>query len=254
MKNANKLLRHAQNGFSLLEMSITITIISLLIAATLTGQNIKHRSELTQIISDISSITTAMTQFKTTYGYYPGDLNTATTSFTGTYDGDGNGYLQTANTNSTPRNEELLFWYHLTLSGLLSPSISGSYDGTTATGDGGVMKASLGYGLYQVHKAVNIPSAAVNPTGKLIIQISKAGGYGLFTTKEAYDLDAKYDNTAPIGTGGTLAAPTSGTLGTITAADGTLETAENCVANTTPPTYKLSNLNGTPCVLYFTLE
>lgn len=253
MKNANN-----KNGFSILEMGITLTVISLLIAGTLTGQHLKHRHELGKVITDMGTITSAVKQFRATYGnYYPGDLYNASATWTGALNGDGNGFLSTT-TSAPSRNEELLFWQHLVTSGLLSASISGSYDGSTPNGEGGVMVSSVPYGFYYVHKAVNIPSAGMNPTGRLVIKVSKSGGAGLFTTKEAYDFDAKYDNTAPLGTAAasTIAAP-SGTLGTISAADGAGETQYNCVVDGTgaiAPTYKLSNASGTPCVLYFYLE
>lgn len=227
------------SGFSMLEMSITLTIIALIVAAVLTGQSLKHRQELAQVITDISSITSAVEQFKSVYSnYYPGDLYNAADLLSSAVNGDGTGYLETSNTAS--KNEELLFWQHMVLAGLIS-NVSGSYDGTTVTGEGGVMVSPLGYGYFYAHKLVNIPSAAVNPTGKLVIQISKTGSAGLFTTKEAYDFDNKYDNTNPIGTSGT-----------ITAADGSDASANDCV--TGGGAFNLTNVTGTPCILYFYIE
>lgn len=230
-------------AFSLLEMSITITIISLLIAGILTGQSMKHRLELNQVISDISTITGAVKQFKDIYANsIPGDFAMATTSLNSTTtNGDGNSYLATALVGSPTifdqRNaaEELFFWQHLQLAGL----ISGTYDGAT-TGAGGLMAAQIKYGFYQAQKAVNIPSSAVNPTGRLLIQASKADGSGLFSTKEAYDFDSKYDNNNPVGTSGA-----------ITAADGSDASVGDCVSS---GAYNTTNKTGTPCVLYFYLE
>ena len=225
-------------AFSLLEMSITLTIIALVVAAVLTGQSMKHRQELNQVITDISAITSAVTEFKSLYSdYYPGDLYNAADSLSSATNGDGTGYLETSNTSS--KNEELLFWQHLVIADLIS-NISGSYDGTTVTGEGGVMKSPLGYGFYYAHKLVNIPTAALNPTGKLVVQVSKTGSAGLFTAKEAYDFDAKYDNSNPIGT-----------AGTITAADGSDASASACVSS---GAFNLATVTGTPCILYFYLE
>ncbi len=220
------------NAFSLLEMSISITIISLLIAAILTGQNMKHRLELNQVITDISTITSAIKQFKDVYASaIPGDLSTAQTSFgSSTSNGNGDNDLDTG----TP-NEELFFWQHLQLAGL----ISGTYDGATS-GTGGQMATQQKYGFYFAHKASG---------GRLNIQVSKVGGYGLFSTKEASDFDIKYDDGNP---GFTDPAVTTATL---TAADGTGETAANCVTTSTAPdSYTTTNLTGTPCILYFYLE
>lgn len=230
-------------AISLLEMSITLTIISLLIAAILTGQNMKHRLELNQVITDISTITSSVKQFKDVYANnIPGDFATAASTLgSTTSDGDGNTYLATALVESPTvfdqRNtsEELFFWQHLQLAGF----ISGTYDGTT-TGAGGLMATQMKYGFYLARKTVNFPTAAVNPTGKLLIQVSKFNGSGLFSTKEAYDFDSKYDNNDPIGL-----------TGTITAEDGVGAVAGDCV---TGGAYNTTNIGSTPCVLYFNLE
>ena len=217
-------------AFSLLEMSISLTVIAMLIAAVLTGQSMKHQAELNQVITDISTITSAVKQFKDTYSnVLPGDLSTATSSLgSTTTNGDGNGYL----TNSS---EELFFWQHLQLAGL----ISGTYDGAT-TGAGGLMATSQKYGYYQAHKSDG---------GRLNIQVSKADGGGLFSTKEAYDFDRKYDDGNP---GFTDPVTTSAT---IAAADGSDASSTACVTtSTSPDEYTLSVLNGTPCILYFYLE
>lgn len=218
-------------GFSLLEMSITITIISLIIAAIVTGQNMKKRQELNQIITDIGTITSGVAQFKTLYSNtLPGDSALAVASFGGgTSNGNGDNDLDTG----TP-NEELFFWQHLQLAGL----ITGTYDGTTS-GAGGQMATQQKYGYYFAHKATG---------GRLYIQVSKVGGYGLFTTKEASDFDIKYDDGSP-----SFVNPTT-TTATISAADGTGETAGNCVTVAATNIYTKTNLNGTPCVLNFYLE
>jgi len=214
----------SNRGFSLLEMSITLTIIALIAAAVLTGQRMKHRQELNQIISDISNITSAVAQFKETYGGLPGDLLDATTVLSAsTSNGNGDDDLDTG----TP-NEELFFWQHLALAGL----ISGTYDGVTS-GDGGVMESPLGYGFYFANKVTG---------GDLFIKISKTSNGGLFTTKEAYDFDLKYDDSSPTQVTGSI----------IVAEDGADAAANDCV--TVGNAYNLANTTGTPCVLNFFLE
>lgn len=256
MKNANN-----KNGFSVLEMAITITIISLLIVATLTGQNVKHRNELAQVITDIGQIGSAVGQFRSAYGnFYPGDIYNATSSWSTTTNGDGDNIIQAS--NSATKNEELLFWQHLLLSKLLSPQTSGTYDGTTVTGNGGIMISSMPLGFYKAHKSTAFPpntgTPNINATSRLVIQVSTAADGGVFTTAEAYDIDAKYDNTNPVGIGplGTIAVPV-GSVGSIVGLDGAGD-AGNCLVDgngtSTVPTYKTATTTGTPCVLYFYLE
>ncbi len=244
MKNANT--NNNPNGFSLLEMAITLTIISFLITAILTGQNIKRRQELYQVVTDISTISSAVSQFKTNYsGYYPGDFYTADT---GTFptSGNGDGDIDTSITVLTgaacelsgaplTANEELIFWQHLQLAGL----ISGTYDCTT-TGEGGLMVAPMKYGFYLAHKASG---------GRLNIQVSASDGAGLLTTKEASALDIKYDDGNP-----GITDPVT-TTAIMTAADGTGATATDCVTtSTSPDKYNTTNTAGTPCRIYWYLE
>lgn len=228
MKQRNKPSKNA--AFSLLEMAITLTIISLVIAAVLTGQRMKHRQELNQIISDISNINSAVTQFKDTYGgSLPGDLLNATDVLSSsTSNGNGDGYI----VSGTPE-EPLLFWQHLQLAGL----VSGTYDGVTY-GSGGVMETPLKYGFYFAFK-----NSGVQPwQNRLYMQVTKFGAVGLFTAKEAYDFDTKYDDGNP---------SISSTASTISSADGTGETAGSCI---TGGAYNLATVTGTPCAMYFYLE
>jgi type II secretory pathway pseudopilin PulG len=212
------------NGFSILEMTITITIIALIVAAITAGSNMKTKLELNQVVDDISDISSAVKQFNTTYSGLPGDLFTAETSFgaANTDNGDGNNYLSGA-------SEPLLFWQHLALAGL----IEGTYDGVT-NGPGGKMQTPLKHGVYSAIKASG---------GKLNISVSRAIGtdglaYGLFTTRQAYNFDSKYDDSNP-------------TTGSIRAGDGSGETAGDCYSTTV---YNLTNSDEAPCVMYFYLE
>jgi prepilin-type N-terminal cleavage/methylation domain-containing protein len=220
-----------KRGFSILELSISISIIALLVAGITAGSSLKDKLELNNVVNDISAISLAVKEFQKTYNALPGDMFNAQDSFgsANTYNGNGNNSLGAAEGTGTNANETLLFWQHLALAGL----ISGSYDGAT-DGIGGRMKTPIKNGLYGAAKA----SGA---TGKLYITVGKASAYGLFTTKQAYDYDTKYDDGNP-------------STGNIRGVDGTGETAGNC-NNTTPSpnVYNLS-VSGTPCVMQFYLE
>ncbi len=219
-------------GFSVLELTMSLTVIAMLVAAVTTGASLKHSLELSQVVDDISNITRAVSSFRSTYIYYPGDFPSAEERLgsTSTDDGNGNGFLGTSEGVDTNTNETLLFWQHLQLAGL----IEGSYDGAT-NGIGGLMQGPLKYSVFTVTKASG---------GLMTITVSKIGsaggapGYGLFTTKEAFDYDGKYDDNNP-------------TTGTIRASDGTGETAGDCVSG---GAYNLTNTSETPCVVSFQIE
>ena len=215
-----------KKGFSIVEVAISLTIIGMLVSFVIAGQNIKDNLELSNVIDDISEIKTAVADFQSANGSYPGDMYNAEASFgvDNTDNGNGDGDLGTSEGTGTNDNETLLFWQHLALAGL----ISGSYDGAT-DGKGGRMETPMKHGLYGVVKA----SAASD----MYITVSKASLEGLFSTKQAYDYDLKYDDGDP-------------EAGTVRAVDGTSDTG-NCIDT---GAYKLTNNSGTPCVMYFYIE
>lgn len=219
-------------GFSILEISITLTIIALIVAAVTAGKNIKDRLELNQVVDGVGNISTAVATFKATYGNLPGDIFNAEETFgqTETNCGNGNNAIESSVTGvvdgaSGAVNETLLFWQHLALAGL----IDGTYDGTTS-GVGGLMQGPLKYSFYTVSKAT--------ASGKMAITVSKSGSVGLFTTKQGFDYDTKYDDGNP-------------STGNIRGIDGTGETAGDC---NNAGAYKLSNSSEAPCVMVFYIE
>lgn len=220
-------------GFSLVETALSLTIVALLVAAVTAGTSVKRQLELNQIVEDVESISSAVALFQTNYdGTYPGDKFDAETIFgtSETDNGNGDGDLGISEGTGTNTNETLLFWQHLSLAEL----ISGTYDGAT-DGVGGRMEGNIKYSLYGVSKATSgdLMYISVGRTGD-----DGNGDDGLFTTKEAYDFDHKYDDGDPLG-------------GSIQAVDGAEQTATDCV-NT--GSYNLTNDDENPCVLHFYIE
>lgn len=79
-------------GFTLVELSIVIIIIGFLIAGIAAGQSLIKKAELDAFINDIIQTSSAILQFKSIYGYTPGDMPNASSYWAGTVDGDGDGY------------------------------------------------------------------------------------------------------------------------------------------------------------------
>ena len=69
---------HTRAAFTLVELSIVIVIIGLLIGGILGGQSLIHASELKSVISDFQKYQSAITQFRTQYNAWPGDMPNAT--------------------------------------------------------------------------------------------------------------------------------------------------------------------------------
>jgi len=230
-------MKNSQQGFSILEMAISLTIIGLLVSAVTVGQNVKHSLELNLIVDDVEAINLATQEFQATHGSLPGDMYNAESVFgTGATDnGNGDGDLGTTDGPGTNKNEKLLFWQHLSLAGLMD----GTYDGATnssASRKTGQMRDSI----YDISKSTY--NSSLNVTASKANAATAAGGLGLFTTKEAYDYDVNYDDGDP-------------ETGTIRGADGSDASAGDCIAGVTPNlTYNVSNTVETPCIVTFYFE
>lgn len=96
----------SQSGFLLIQLSVVIVIIALLVGGVTVGRNVMHVSELKSVAADANRYIGMAGNFKTQYGYLPGDFPKATsiwgtvnatlatcqtTQGTGTQTCDGNG-------------------------------------------------------------------------------------------------------------------------------------------------------------------
>lgn len=135
-----------QNGFSLVELAVTLVIIGLLIGGVLKGQEIVNNSRVTMTVAKAKEIDAAMRNFRTIYGAIPGDMKGAGARIpdcnencnpwfsamvvSGGRAGDGEigdynqAYYKVAQQrlNHPPNSEsqeEVLFWQHLLAANLL---------------------------------------------------------------------------------------------------------------------------------------
>lgn len=63
-----------EDGFSLAELGIVVTIIALMLAAVLKGQSIVRSAEVDSVIGTYRDVSTAAHTFKERYQYLPGDF------------------------------------------------------------------------------------------------------------------------------------------------------------------------------------
>lgn len=209
-------------GFSLVELSIVLVILGLLTGGILAGQNLIRAAELRAVSTEKDRIISAVHTFRDKYFALPGDMRNATAFWTeaasgaacktstaaGTCDGDGNGGIQNAPTNS---NEIFRAWQHLALAGL----IEGSYSGVSGAGNA----------LVDVEIGINAMRSKLSQAGWMFWDGGNyagdtewfAGQYGntmsvgvedgttwsdgpTFTPEEAWNIDTKTDDGQP-GTG-----------------------------------------------------
>ncbi len=148
--------RTTSSGFTLIELSIVLVIIGLIVGGVLTGRDLIRAAELRSVISDIEKFNTAVHTFQGKYGCLPGDCRNATQFFgassqcsggntplgSGTCNGNGNGQIATDGAGAsepagvspsydTYHSEDVLFWQHLSLAGL----VAGSYSGGNPAGN-----------------------------------------------------------------------------------------------------------------------
>lgn len=88
-----------RNGYTLLEMSVVLTIIGLIVGGILIGRNIIHNGELHSAIADLERYKKAALLFKDKYHEFPGDMPNAE-NFWGT---DANCANQLIGANATPK-------------------------------------------------------------------------------------------------------------------------------------------------------
>lgn len=114
---------HKNSGFTLVELSVVIVIIGLIVAGIVAGKSLVEQSKARSIIGDINRYTIAYTMFESIYADLPGDFNNATDYWAS------HGNVVNGNGNGEVLNEQLQFWRHLSLSGLIEGNYSGVDEG-----------------------------------------------------------------------------------------------------------------------------
>lgn len=92
-------------AFSLIEMSIVLVVIGLVAGAVFKGRELLENAKIRSIASDFQQYDMAVNNYQETYQALPGDDPRASTHFSGTDSGDGNGQIS--------GKEADLFWQHL---------------------------------------------------------------------------------------------------------------------------------------------
>lgn len=234
-----------KSGFTLIELTISITIIALLVAAVTAATSIKRQSELNHTVTDISMLKNATKTFMEKYTYLPGDFPLATTEYgaSQTLNGDGDFKLDDASNNTASLlNEKIGYWQHLSLEGL----IKGSYSLAEETNSKARMAGPILSSIYFADTMINElwwQGDGNYIDGDIFIRFSKEpddasveNPSGIITAKEAYYFDNKFDDN-------------SYNSGNIRAREG-INSSNSCINS---GSYNLTNNDDEPCVMYFFL-
>lgn len=214
-----KFMKNNKLAFTLVEMSIAISIIAFIIGGVFIANNIKETGKLHGFIKEIDTIKAALVSFKSIYGYYPGDFpgasnlwcsaacpgtsGVAANCVPGGADGTTAGYCNGNGNGAWDYNgglvddERVRAWQHLSLAGL----VPGSYTGvettqwvndSTNTFLSKVIPAA-GYSFYNVHAYTgSINFAAI--IGGAAAQVYSTA---IFASPFVFKIDNKIDDAIP---------------------------------------------------------
>jgi len=179
-------------GFTLIELSIVLIIISLIVGGIVSGKSLIRASEIKSVISEINSYETAFRTFEDQYEYAPGDLPNAKDYWPDPLCLDSGTQLCNGNGDRMLTNETFRAWQHLELAemvegaftGLLVASLSG------CDLDENCPSSSLKHGGYQI---IPLTTGGIS----LLLGADVPGLFllgGIITPREAKNFDRKMDD------------------------------------------------------------
>ena len=185
-----------RHGFSLIELTIVLTVLGLLIGGVLMGSSLLHASELRTVITEYQRIGTAIQGFRNQYSALPGDFKNATKVWgkdatycngetpsvgnPGTCSGNGDSTINNASAPSTT-GEMFRLWQHLALAGL----IEGNY-----TGVAGPLKD------FDTTPGINSPASRYDRAGwQIFTFVDMSGGGASYYTGSTRFYAYDYGNT-----------------------------------------------------------
>lgn len=207
MSNSNLRTRSLQHGFSLVEIAIVLTIIALLVGSVLTGKNMIRSSAVQSTVARVQEYRGAIDKFTDRFIELPGDFSSASTYWTGAYDGNGDSHVGGGLDTSCAGDyeEQWAAFEHMGKAEL----IEGQYNtsgGNTPNPGVNTPATPISGGGYTLRFCGDIQTSTIYFVGHYghVIQIGLPTGGGtrapLFTPEEAGSIDKKLDDSYP-GTG-----------------------------------------------------
>lgn len=202
-------LRSPYQAFTFIELAIVLVIIGLLLGGVVAFQSYSNNARIATMMNESKILISAFSQFQTRYGAPPGDMSTASTSWTGAGNGDGNGIIR-AGAVLAPLERYYAF-QHLALAGFIQGTYTGAVNGNGgATAGVNVVGGSVDQSAFifdhpdAADGLVSSDSLYFDGFYGNILRIAGLNGnsndipaLGILTPKDALTLDLKYDDGQP---------------------------------------------------------
>lgn len=193
-----------KQGFTLLELSIVLVIIGLIVGGIVMGQHLIRAGELNAVTNQVHQYLTAVETFRLKYNAMPGDLNKASSFWSGATNGNNN--KKTDYVADATGGETLIFWQHLDRSGILPTGLTGALSGGELAPGINVPFASInkdsGYQFYDVNYAswakvyskLNGHGLHLGACANFVSSSEALCGAPLFHVQDAVAIDTKMDD------------------------------------------------------------
>jgi prepilin-type N-terminal cleavage/methylation domain-containing protein len=193
-----------RSGFSLVEMSMVITIVGVLAGAVVGGIKVVDNVQTKAAVGDMMEIVKAIQAFEDKYNALPGDIANMHSNFSAApmndtdINGNGNGILD--------GNEVYYFWYHLSIAGLYPINFAINADGTLTANQDNITASQTSVGTVPPGPKTLARYRVSNDTTRgLVIDYSAYSGntatrsehYPLFTPQELSEIDERMDDGDP---------------------------------------------------------
>jgi prepilin-type N-terminal cleavage/methylation domain-containing protein len=214
--------RRRQQGFTLIELSIVLTIIGLIVGGILKGQELINNARIKSQVAQIDNIKSAIYTFQDRYSYLPGDYPTPMNlGWAANNLGDGNGFIGTVQSTkngqttgtaaaitdsaSVDGSEAVAAWAELAAANLLGGfAVAPGVAAVTATdltiAAGGTLPAKFAGGdfLWMASFSVTPPGAKAAQVNLMVRLQSGTGVPGVAVKRpDMISLDTKYDDGLP---------------------------------------------------------
>jgi len=109
-------------GFTLVELAIVLVIIGLILGAILKGQEIINNAKMKRLYNQYREVVAAVYTYYDRYGAFPGDDPNASSRWSSTKNGDGDGWIEGFNINCAAGadSESCRAWEHMRLANILT--------------------------------------------------------------------------------------------------------------------------------------